>query len=550
MGWPKEAFLHLRQIVKPASRPQTGGNLLYVKDDNELYLIDADGTEHVVGGGGTGDGIVETVVAGDQITVDSTDPANPIVATTGLVESVVAGDNITVDVTDPANPIISAADEAGIVESVVAGTRVAVDSTDPANPVVSADAAVAPGADTANDLLGLNLRKIGIVLTKGAPGTWDADLVETPSVIYDPKSGKWVMAYVGYGSTSGAQRAAVGIAYSSDGVTWTKSASNPILLHSGTAGAPDQNGAGGPVLLWDDENGQYVLYYLGMTATGYEMGTKSMCLATAPALTGPWTRHGAVLSPGGSAPAWRSSQVWCMSVAERDGTWWAAVGVESSAGREQIGMASAPSITGPWTFDDATAAVIYPQGTGWEANFVSAPALRRVGDLWVMDYMGVPTSGTAAYDGQATTSDHDFPGGWVRYSGNPILSPTAGSYDAKYAHKPVVVSKGGAVFHYYIAVDASDKREIALAVETVDDSIGEATTPYTLTVQDENGNVSTSVTQIDFQGSGVTATAGTGEVVVTIAQAASVGELLMQDGVTAPPVPIETEAQDDWLYQD
>lgn len=28
------------------------------------------------------------------------------------------------------------------------------------------------------------------------------------------------------------------------------------------------------------------------------------------------------------------------------------------------------------------------------------------------------------------------------------------------------------------------------------------------------------------------------------------GELLMQDGVTAPPVPLETEDQDDWLYED
>lgn len=37
-----------------------------------------------------------------------------------------------------------------------------------------------------------------------------------------------------------------------------------------------------------------------------------------------------------------------------------------------------------------------------------------------------------------------------------------------------------------------------------------------LTVQDENGNVSTGVSQIDFQGAGVTASAGTGEVVVTI----------------------------------
>lgn len=38
----------------------------------------------------------------------------------------------------------------------------------------------------------------------------------------------------------------------------------------------------------------------------------------------------------------------------------------------------------------------------------------------------------------------------------------------------------------------------------------------TLTVQDENSNVATSVTQIDLQGAGVTASSGTGEVVVTI----------------------------------
>jgi hypothetical protein len=41
-------------------------------------------------------------------------------------------------------------------------------------------------------------------------------------------------------------------------------------------------------------------------------------------------------------------------------------------------------------------------------------------------------------------------------------------------------------------------------------------TPTPLTVQDENSNVSTSVTRIDFQGTGVTASAGTGEVVVTV----------------------------------
>lgn len=77
-------------------------------------------------------------------------------------------------------------------------------------------------------------------------------------------------------------------------------------------------------------------------------------------------------------------------------------------------------------------------------------------------------------------------------------------------------------------------------------------------VQDENVTLSSTVTQFDFQGAGVTAALGSGgEVVVTIPGSTGGGtatvanrELLMQDGVTAPPVPLETEARTDWLYQD
>ena len=54
------------------------------------------------------------------------------------VQSVVAGANITVDATDPANPIVAGPAPGGRVDSVVAGTNVTVDNTDPANPIVSA----------------------------------------------------------------------------------------------------------------------------------------------------------------------------------------------------------------------------------------------------------------------------------------------------------------------------------------------------------------------------------------------------------------------------
>lgn len=54
-----------------------------------------------------------------------------------------------------------------------------------------------------------------------------------------------------------------------------------------------------------------------------------------------------------------------------------------------------------------------------------------------------------------------------------------------------------------------------------------------LTVQDENSNVSTTVTQIDFHGPGVTATAGTGEVIVTVKTSAAFAQRTAGD-VTAP----------------
>jgi len=134
-------------------------------------------------------GVVQSIVAGAGASVDSTDPANPVISVVGSggVDSVVAGTAIAVDSTDPANPIVGVDQETlipiftdalptasswtgqfvyaqgipavddgpyysdgstwtavtggggGGVASVVAGANVAVDDTDPANPIVSVD---------------------------------------------------------------------------------------------------------------------------------------------------------------------------------------------------------------------------------------------------------------------------------------------------------------------------------------------------------------------------------------------------------------------------
>src|SRR5690348_6184441 len=63
-----------------------------------------------------------------------------------------------------------------------------------------------------------------------------------------------------------------------------------------------------------------------------------------------------------------------------------------------------------------------------------------------------------------------------------------------------------------VVVTTSD---VQAALAELDAAIGGGGGP-SLTVQDENSNFATGVTQIDFQGAGVTVTSGTGEVIVTI----------------------------------
>lgn len=84
-------------------------------------------------------GQVDSIVQGTNITVDNTDPVNPIVSAlpTGI-QSLVQGTNVTIDITDPVNPTINALSTG--IQSLVQGTNISIDVTDPVNPTINADA--------------------------------------------------------------------------------------------------------------------------------------------------------------------------------------------------------------------------------------------------------------------------------------------------------------------------------------------------------------------------------------------------------------------------
>lgn len=93
------------------------------------------------------------------------------------------------------------------------------------------------------------------VLDPGPRGSWDERGVADPYVIR--LGGFYYMFYLGQDR---ARRQRLGVARSSDGATWTKLRSNPIL-ELGGYGAFDENGLGEPAVWYS--NGSYWMLYTG-----------------------------------------------------------------------------------------------------------------------------------------------------------------------------------------------------------------------------------------------------------------------------------------------
>lgn len=285
-------------------------------------------------------------------------------------------------------------------------------------------------------------RKVGIVIPTGPAGSWDADIVESPTVVRDGQ--RWVMLYTGYADGV----AQIGSAVSQDGEHWEK---RGVSLAPG----PGEAGVAGAVLVPDGD--RWLLYYVGFGDRGYESGEKSIRLATSDSPTGPWKRRGVMVETGGKG--WRSVAVWRPFVVEHEGRWFMFFNASGADYRETIGFATAPSVTGPWAVDDSRSPVFEPVPESWESQIVGDPFLRRTGSGWEMTYFGF--GGLYAADAEAVTTDDDFPLGWKRTG--RVLAPSE-DYDARFAHKPWLVPTDRGLFHFYTAVDENDVRQIALVV--------------------------------------------------------------------------------------
>lgn len=150
-------------------------------------------------------GRVDEVVAGDNVEVDSTNPARPVVSVPelGSIDSIQAGTNVNVDINDTRNPVISSTDEfQGTLKSVVAGTNVTVDNTDPDNPVISAEAGEKAPVNLIDAFDTENIHE-RVVLTNDNKTFHGKSYTSALGVVSKKDSGKWQIRYTVSGTSFG-----------------------------------------------------------------------------------------------------------------------------------------------------------------------------------------------------------------------------------------------------------------------------------------------------------------------------------------------------------
>jgi len=277
------------------------------------------------------------------------------------------------------------------------------------------------------------------MLDIGLPGSWDDFYAYEPAVIYDGVT--YHMWYSGHNGLN----ARIGYATSPDGITWTKSASNPVL-DIGPPGSWEDYSVITPTVIYDGIT--YHMWYSGGDAIHARVG-----YATSPdGIT--WTKSASnpVLDLGSSG-SWDDFRAYIPTVLY-DGTtyhmWYAG---DDGSIKYRIGYATSPDGVA-WTKYAANPVLDLGSPGSWDDEWVYDPTAFYDGATYHMWYAGY--DGTNGRIGYATSSDGTS---WTKSASNPVLDiGPSNSWDDVHVEDPMVLYDGVTYHMWYSGADGTNAR--------------------------------------------------------------------------------------------
>jgi len=244
------------------------------------------------------------------------------------------------------------------------------------------------------------------ILDAGAPGDWDEGGLEAPLVIQESPT-SYKMWYSGFGPDD----CAIGYATSSDGISWTKYAGNPVL----TPGGENWNNdcAIHPFVLF--ESGTYKMWLLTLGDDGSGQAPYMAYTTSPDGITWTWDASNPLF--GRDWEGW----LWRPDVLHLGGTYhmWYSVG----DGEGRTSYATAPDeIT--WTKHGSP--VLSGTPGEWDEGFAADPYVIEDGGVYTMWYDDNTAIGVVTSTNGIT---------WTKFLTGPVLLPgDAGLYlDVNYA---------------------------------------------------------------------------------------------------------------------
>ena len=268
--------------------------------------------------------------------------------------------------------------------------------------------------------------------------------LESPNVFWDTNKLKYGMVFTGYVQDGQGNRdyGSIGIAWSDDLVNWTMQ-STPLFERNSQPNLADSGSVTGPVMYM--ENGVYYLYYIGCTASGYEQGTKSLCLATSTDCEN-WTRYAnnPIISPSNQEGSWYGSQVYHPNIVKKGDTYFMFINAKPYGSlKENIGYATSNDLIN-WTMSENAVIKFNDEASSYLNNIIGDPYLYDIGDdnIYMMYFTAGRINGSVTgHDCMAYTKKTDFPNNWKQYSGNPITP--------SWKCKPSIIFKDNKIYHFF-----------------------------------------------------------------------------------------------------